>query len=187
MEGPAGAVAGIVGGIAAHVQNFVGEMSPAAVAQRREAKKARERLAAGQGYGMSGVEKNQARSEANQQTASLLAQQQAGLARQQAAGSIRGGEGAEANRAIAQQALAANAQSEANVQRASNAQAQQEYANDMAMVDAAAARARAAWEKQADISLQTTQGPQGEKTGQGAQALYTSGKDAMGRVGGGYA
>lgn len=186
MEGAAGGVAGIIGGIAAHVQNFIGEMSPAAVAQRREAKKARERLAAGQGYGMSGVEKNQARSEANQQTASLLAQQQAGLARQQAAGGIRGGEGAEANRAIAQQALAANAQSEANVQRASNAQAQQEYANDTAMVDNAAARARAAWEKQAEISMQTTQGKQGDKTAAGGQAMYTGARDSMGRVGGGY-
>jgi hypothetical protein len=165
MPGPAAAgMAGIIGGAAAHVQNFIGEMSPAAVAQRREAKKALERLKTGQGYGMSGVEKNTARSEGNQQASALLAAQQAGLARMRAAGAASGGETTEANRAIAQEALGAQAQNEANVQAASNQQAQQEYANDMGLIDAEAARGRQAWAKQADISLQTTQGTQGQAT-----------------------
>jgi hypothetical protein len=175
MEGAGGAAAGyagIIGGVAAHLQRYVGELSPAAFAQRREEKKARKRLQAGVGYGMSGIEKDAARSDANQQTASLLAAQQAALARQQQAGALRGGEGTEANRAIAQEALAANAQNEANVQKMSNTVAQQEYANDMNLIDAEAARVRQSMENQANISLQTTQGAQGEKTAAAGQDYY---------------
>ncbi len=181
---PAAGYAGIIGGAAAHVQNFVGEQSPAAVAQRREAKKALERLKTGQGYGMSAVEKSTERSAGNQQAAALLAAQQAGLARQQAAGGLRGGEGTEANRAIAKEALAANAQNEAAVQQASNALAQQEYARDMGAIEGEAARGREAWAKQAQTSLQTTQGAQGQQT---AAADFTgTNKQKMSRVGGGY-
>jgi hypothetical protein len=184
MNPAAAGAAGIIGGAAAHVQQFIGEMSPAAVAQRREAKKALERLKSGQGYGMSGVEKGQARSEGSQQAQALLAAQQAGLARMQAAGGIRGGEGAEANRAIAQQALAANAQNEANVQKASNDVAQQEYANDLGLIEGEAARGRKAWSDQAQVSLQTTQGTQGQATA--AVDFTGTGKQRMQRVGGGY-
>lgn len=179
-----GGIVGTIGGIAAHAQNLAGELSPAAIAQRREAKKARKRLAAGVGYGMSGAEKDTARADANQQTASTLAAQQAMLARQQAAGNISGGQTAEANRAIAQEALAANAQNEANVQRMSNQVAQQEYANDMGLVDAAAARGRDHAVRQANISLQTTQGEQGDKTAAAAQYGY---QQRQSKVGGGYA
>jgi hypothetical protein len=182
----AGAAAGYVGwigGVASHLQNLAGELSPAAIAQRREAKKARKRLEAGVGYGMDGAEKDTARSDANQQTASLLAAQQAGLARQQNAGSLRGGESAEANRAIAQEALAANAQNEANIQRMSNQVAQQEYANDMGLVDAAAARGRDHAQRQGKISQDATQGRQGESTAAAAQDVY---QRRLGKVGGGY-
>lgn len=164
--------AGIIGGAAAHIQNFIGEMTPAALAQRREAEKAAKRLNSGVGYGMDLGTKAAARTEGNQQTAALLAAQQAMLARQQAAGNLGGGASAEANRAIAQEALAANAQNEANVQKASNAAAQQQYANDMDIVDAEALRGRAAWERQANISLKTTQGSQGESTAAAAQDMY---------------
>lgn len=181
--GAAAGYAGIIGGVASHIQNLAGEMSPAAIAQRREAKKARKRLEAGVGYGMDAAERDTARVEGSQQTASLLAAQQAALARQQHAGSIQGGEGTEANRAIAQEALAANAQNEANVQKLSNQVAQQEYANDMGLVDAAAARGRDHAVRQGKISTDTTQGAQGADTAAAGQDIY---QRRLAKVGGGY-
>lgn len=167
MNGAAAGYAGIIGGAAAHVQGMAGEVSPAANAQRKEFKKARDRLRQGT-YGFSSAQQQQAQAMGNQQLQAQAQQQQSDIARMQAGGQLAGGAATEAQRAVAQQQAVGAAQVAGAVQQASNAAAQAQHANDQAIVDAQAQRARAFWKDQADISLKTTQG---EGMGSGYDAI----------------
>jgi hypothetical protein len=146
-----------IGGAAAHIQGMVGEVSPGAVAQRKEFKKSRDRLRMGN-YGFSSAQQQQAQAMGNQQLQAQAGAQQSDIARMAAAGGLAGGAATEAQRAVAQQQAVGAAQVAAGVQQASNAAAQQQHMNDQGIVDAQADRARAFWREQGNISLQTTQG-----------------------------
>ena len=159
-------IMGIIGGAAAHLQGMAGELSPAAAAQRKEFKKARTRLKTGE-YGYSQAQQQKAQAMGNQQLQAQAAQQQADVARASAGGQLAGGALTEAQRAISQQQAAGAAQIAGQVQQESNVAAQAQYAADQANVDAQAQRMRGFWQKQADISLQTTQGGAGAGGGGG--------------------
>jgi hypothetical protein len=146
-----------IGGGAAHIQGMAAEGSPSAVAQRKEFKKARGRLRREQ-YGFSQAQQQQAQAMGNEQLQSQAQSQQNDIARAAAAGQLAGGAATEAQRAVAQEQAAGAAQIAQGVQAASNAAAQAQHANDQAIVDAQADRARAFWREQGNISLQTTQG-----------------------------
>ena len=138
---PAGAMAGSA--IGSTVGTLAEQyLSPAQVAQRREFKKARDRLRTGVGYGYSQAQKQQMQTEGNKAVANTLAAQQAELIRQQAGGMLGGGAVTQANRAMAQGAASAAAQTAAQVQAQSNLAAQQQYMMDQARIDAEAQRAR---------------------------------------------
>lgn len=130
-------------------QPLLQEFSPAAVAQRKEFKKAREQLRAGN-FGYTEAQKQQEGMSGAQQIAAQQAQVQADIARQQAAGTLSGGGATDARRALYQQALAANAQNAANVQAASNAKAQYDYEAAQGRVDAQAGLARKFWKDDAE-------------------------------------
>lgn len=172
MSGPAGAAgyAGIIGGVAGHLQEMGGELTPAAMAQRKEFRKAKDRLRNGI-YGFSEAQKQQAQATGTREVESQGQQQQADIARMQAAGQLAGGAATEAQRAVAREQAAGAAQVAAGVQAASNAAAQAQHANDQALVDAQADRARRFWQRQAQISMQTTQG---SNIGEGSQAMGDS-------------
>lgn len=146
-----------IGGGAAHIQGMIGEATPGAVAQRKEFKKARGRLATNN-YGFSSAQQQQAQAMGNQQLQAQAGAQQSDIARMSAAGGLAGGAATEAQRAVAQQQAVGAAQVAAGVQQASNAAAQQQHMNDQGIVDAQADRARAFWREQGNISMQTTQG-----------------------------
>lgn len=165
--------AGIIGGAAAHLQGMAGEISPAASAQRKEFRKAKDRLREGT-YGFSSAQQQGAQAVGNQQLQSQAAQQQADISRASAGGQLAGGAATEAQRAVAQQQAAGAAQVAAGVQAASNQNAQAQYAVDQGIVDAQADRARAFWKRQADVSLQTTQGEGAKNIGEGSQAVGES-------------
>lgn len=148
-----------IGGGAAHVQRFIGEFGPANMAQRKEFKKAAERMRSG-AFGFTEGQQQQAAQVGRQGIAAQQAQQQSDVARQQAAGMLQGGAGAEAQRQIAAQGQAAQGDLNARVQQQSDAYAQQQYARDQATIDAQAAKWRQLWADQANISMQTT-GSQG--------------------------
>lgn len=148
-----------IGGGAAHVQRFIGEFGPANMAQRKEFKKAAERMRSG-AFGFTEGQQQQAAQVGRQGIAAQQAQQQSDVARQQAAGMLQGGAGAEAQRQIAAQGQAAQGDLNARVQQQSDAYAQQQYARDQGTIDAQAAKWRQLWADQANISMQTT-GSQG--------------------------
>lgn len=147
------------GGTAAHVQRFIGEFGPANAAQRKEFKKAAQRMRTG-AFGFTEGQQQQAAQVGRQGIAAQQAQQQSDVARLQAAGMLQGGAGAEAQRQIAAQGQAAQGDLNARVQQQSDAYAQQQYARDQATIDAQAAKWRQLWADQANISMQTT-GSQG--------------------------
>jgi hypothetical protein len=157
MSSSGNPIEGWIGGGAAHLQGMAGEITPAASAQRKEFKKARSRLQQGT-YGFSSAQQQSAQAQGNQQVQAQTQQQQSDIARMAAAGALQGGGATEANRAVAQAAAAGAAQVAAGVQQASNAAAQAGYDRDQGIVDAQADRARQFWMRQADISMQTTQG-----------------------------
>jgi hypothetical protein len=145
-----------IGGVAAHVQGMAGEVSPSGVAQRKEFKKAKGRLAMGN-YGFSSAQQQQAQAMGNQQLQAQAGAQQSDIARLSAAGGLAGGAATEAQRAVAQQQAIGAAQVAAGVQQQSNIAAQQQHAADQQRVDAQADRARAFWREQGQISMATTQ------------------------------
>jgi hypothetical protein len=155
------------GGATAHGAAIIGETTPSAKAQRKEFKKAKQRLRTGTdkdgnfAYGISQAQQGQDSARARQAVAGEAAGMQAELARQQAAGQMSGGQGTEANRAISGQALAAVAQAASAEQVASNQIAQQQYMRDVGIIDAQAARGRQFNDKQGNISMQTTGAGQG--------------------------
>lgn len=144
-----------IGGTAAHLQTYAGELGPAAAAQRKEFKKAQERMRTG-AFGFTEGQRQGAAKVGRQGIAAQQASQQADLARAQAGGLVTGGATSEAQRQIAQAGQNAQGQLEADVQAASDASAQNQYARDRATIDAQAQRWRDLWNKQADISMQTT-------------------------------
>ena len=161
-----GQIVETIGGVAAHVQGMVGEMSPSAVAQRKEFKKARDRLKMGN-YGYSSAQQQQAQAMGNQQLQAQAGAQQSDVARLSAAGGLSGGAATEAQRTIAQQQAIGAAQVAAGVQQQSNMAAQQQYAADQGRVDAQADRARRFWKDQADISRETTKSLAGSMSPEG--------------------
>lgn len=146
-----------IGGGAAHIQRFIGEFGPANRAQRKEFKKASERMRTG-AFGYTEGQRQQAAQGGRQASAAQQAQQQADVARAQAAGMLSGAAGARAQRDIAAQAQAGEAQQQAAIQQASDAYAQQQYARDQATIDAQAQKWRQLWIDQAKISQTTTGG-----------------------------
>ena len=120
---------------------LIGELTPAAFAQRREFKKARDRLNKGE-YGFSQAQKQQDTTAMNQAAAQQLSAQQADVARQQAGGMLSGGASAKAQRDIAKAGAAQAAQNQAAVQAQSNQAAQAQYAADQNMIAQQAAQAR---------------------------------------------
>lgn len=120
---------------------LIGELTPAAFAQRREFKKARDRLAKGE-YGFSQAQKQQDTTAMNQAVAQQAAGQQADIARQQAGGLVSGGGAAAAQREIAKAQAAQTAQNQAAVQAQSNQAAKAQYAADQGMVAQQAARSQ---------------------------------------------
>lgn len=105
------------------------------IAQRREFKKAKERLRTGMGYGSSGATKQQERTDASQQMAAQIAAQQAGLSRAQAGGMMSGAQATQAAGLQAGATAAGAAQTERDIQARSQALAQQQHAEDQARVD----------------------------------------------------
>lgn len=146
-----------IGGGAAHVQSFIGETGPAAKAQRKEFKKAAERMRTG-AFGFTEGQRQGAAKVGRQGIASQQAQQQADVARMQASGTLAGGAASEAQRQIAAQGQAAQGAQEANIQAASDASAQMQYNRDRGTIDAQAAKWRNLWKDQAAISQQATSG-----------------------------
>lgn len=146
-----------IGGGAAHLQTFAGELGPAAKAQRKEFKKSAERLRSG-AFGFTEGQRQGAAKVARQGVAATQAQQQSDVARMQAAGGLTGGAAGEAQRAVAGEAQRANAAINQQVQQASDQYAAQQYAQARADVDEQAQRWRDLWDKQSNISMQTTQG-----------------------------
>lgn len=144
-----------IGGGAAHIQSFIGEFGPANRAQRKEFKKAAERMRTG-AFGFTEGQQQQAAQVGRQGIAAQQAAQQSDVARAQAAGMLQGGAGAEAQRQIAAQGQAAQGQLNAQVQQASDSHAAQQYARDQGTIDAQAAKWRQLWKDQANISMQTT-------------------------------
>ena len=151
-----GEVMKTIGGVAAHVQGMVGDVSPSAVAQRKEFKKAKGRLAM-DNYGYSSAQQQQAQAMGNQQLQAQAGAGQSDIARLSAAGGLAGGAATEAQRAVAQQQAIGAAQLAAGVQQQSNIAAQQQHAADQSRVDSQADRARAFWREQGKISMDTTQ------------------------------
>lgn len=156
LGAPLGPVGMLAGGALGAVGGSLleGALSPARVAQRREFKKARDRLRTGMGYGFSGAQKQQERTESAQQMAGQLAAQQAGLQRAQAGGMMSGAQATQAAGLQAGAAAAGAAQTERDIQARSQALAMQQHAADQAMIDAQAQRGReaskemaAAWKK----------------------------------------
>lgn len=144
-----------IGGGAAHIQSFTGELGPAAQAQRKEFKKSAERLRSG-AFGFTEGQRQGAAKVARQGVAATQAQQQSDVARMQAAGGLTGGAAGEAQRAVAGEAQRANAAINQQVQQASDQYAANQYQQARADVDEQAQRWRDLWNKQADISMQTT-------------------------------
>lgn len=161
-----GQIVETIGGVAGHVQGMVGELSPSGVAQRKEFKKARNRLAMGN-YGYSSAQQQQAQAMGNQQLQAQAGAQQSDIARLSAAGGLAGGAATEAQRAVAQQQAIGAAQVAAGVQQQSNMAAQQQHVADQGRVDAQADRARAFWSAQAKISMDTTKSLAGSMTPEG--------------------
>lgn len=155
VMGP-GEIMKTIGGVAAHIQGMVGDVSPSAVAQRKEFKKAKGRLAMGN-YGYSSAQQQQAQAMGNQQLQAQAGAGQSDIARLSAAGGLAGGAATEAQRAVAQQQAIGAAQLAAGVQQQSNIAAQQQHAADQSRVDSQADRARAFWREQGKISMDTTQ------------------------------
>ena len=156
------------GGATAHGATILGELGPAAKAQRQEFKKAKGRMRT-DNYGFSEAQTQQAQAQGNQALAGQQQQQQADIARAQAAGQLAGGAATEAQRMVANQAQAGAAQVAGQVQQASNAYAQGQYDRDQARIDAQAQRWRDVNAKQADISMQTT----GAGSGGGSEVDYS--------------
>lgn len=125
------------------------EFSPAAVAQRKEWRKARNRLKTGT-YGFTEAERQKATAPGQMAAAQQTAQANADVARAQAAGQLSGGQATEAMRQAYFAAAAQNAANAQNVQAASDAAAQRQYAQDQGTIDAQAARARAFWKQDAE-------------------------------------
>lgn len=144
-----------IGGGAAHILRFIGEFGPANRAQRKEFKKASERMRTG-AFGYTEGQRQQAAQGGRQASAAQQAQQQSDVARAQAAGLLSGAAGAAAQRGIAAEAQAGEAQQQAAIQQASDAYAQQQYARDQATIDAQAQKWRQLWIDQANISQSTT-------------------------------
>jgi hypothetical protein len=109
---------------------ILGELSPAAQAQRREFRKARDRLNKGE-YGFSNAQKAQDTTAKNQAVAEQLAAQQANAARAQASGVEQ--------RKLSQTFAAQIAQNQASTQAESNQAARAQYAADQATVGQQAA------------------------------------------------
>lgn len=143
------------GGATAHAATLIGEMGPAAAAQREEWRKARDRAKVGN-YGYSQGQRNQSKASTQESTQAATSQQMADIARAAAAGALSGGAMTAAMTNVAQQATMANAAGAAATQQASDNFAQQQYGQDQARIDAQAARWREMNDKQANISMQTT-------------------------------
>ena len=143
VGGPAGAMVGSQVGRAAGTL-LEPALDPAQIAQRREFKKAQQRLRSGTGYGMSRAQKQTERADSARQQAAQNAAQQAVAQQQMAAGMLSGGAVTEASRVMAAQQAAGAAQTERDIQGRSNQLAQQQYLMDLARIDAEAARSLAA-------------------------------------------
>lgn len=143
VGGPAGAMVGSQVGRAAGTL-LEPALDPAQIAQRREFKKAQQRLRSGTGYGMSRAQKQTERVDSARQQAAQNAAQQAVAQQQMAAGMLSGGAVTEASRVMAAQQAAGAAQTERDIQGRSNQLAQQQYLMDLARIDAEAARSLAA-------------------------------------------
>lgn len=132
-----GAAASTIGKGAVNT-GLLGEMTPAAAAQRRLVKEARTNLTTGN-FGMSAAEKQQATAGAQEAMAGTL--------RQMRADAARSGNPAALN-AAALGANAMQAQAAGQVQQASNALAQNEYQNAQNRIDQQADRLRALYQSE---------------------------------------
>lgn len=130
------------------VQPLLEEFSPSARAQRKMFRDARNRMKAGT-YGFTEAQRQDATGSANQNVAMQQAMVQSDLARQQAGGTLTGGAATDARRAAYQAAAAGMAANANAVQQASDRSAQNQYAQDQAIIDAQADRARKFWQKDA--------------------------------------
>lgn len=146
-----GVIGGVIGGptgamIGQQIGTAAGTLvepllSPEQTAQRREFKKARDRLRTGVGYGTPRAQKQQERAESARQQAAQIAAQQDVVKQQMAAGMLSASAANEAQRILAAQQGANTAQSERDIQARSSQLAQQQYFADQARIDAEAARA----------------------------------------------
>lgn len=146
-----GMYGGIIGGTVQHLSEYAGEAGPAATTQRKMSRRAEQKLISGD-FGMSNAQKQDQFAQAQKMFAGQGDQMRADLARQRAAGNLSGGAYTEAVRAASQQQGAAGAQVQANIQAASDRQAQYDYANAVNTVDKQADRWRKQMAKQGEIS-----------------------------------
>lgn len=130
------------------VQPLLQEFSPAAVAQRKEFRKAKNRLKTGN-YGLSEAERAREMAPAELALAQATAQAGDQIARQAAGGGLSGGAATDARRAAYMASMAARSQNAAMAQRSSDARAAAQYAADQARVDQQAGLARQFWKEDA--------------------------------------
>jgi len=131
------------------VQPVLQEFSPAAVAQRKLWKEARNRIKTGT-YGYTEAEKQKASAPGQMAAANQTAQANADIARAQAGGQLSGGQATEALRQAYFASAAQNAQNAQMVQAASDAAAQRQYAEDQGRIDQQAGLARRFWQDDAE-------------------------------------
>jgi hypothetical protein len=144
----------IIGDAAGKVGEFVGntvgqiagEFSPTAIAQRKEAQKAAQKLRTGE-FGTSAAEKQNSYAQAQKLLQAQGANMAQDVARQQAAGNLSGGAYADAVRNLAQQTQGALGNVAGQIQQSSDRMARSDYQQALGLVDAGAARGREFWSR----------------------------------------
>jgi hypothetical protein len=125
---------------------IAGEFSPTAIAQRKEAQKAAQKLRTGE-FGTSAAEKQNSYAQAQKLLQAQGANMAQDVARQQAAGNLSGGAYADAVRNLAQQTQGALGNVAGQIQQSSDRMARSDYQQALGLVDAGAARGREFWSR----------------------------------------
>jgi hypothetical protein len=137
--------AGKVGEFIGNTAGQIGaEFTPAAKAQRAEARKAAQKLRTGE-FGTSATEKQNSYAQAQKLLQAQSANMQQDVARQQAAGNLSGGAYSDAVRNLAQQTQGALGNVAGQIQQSSDRMAQSNYQQALGLVDAQADRGREFW------------------------------------------
>ena len=172
--GPSG-YGSIIGGTVDHLYNYAAELSPEADALRKESLKQQQKLRTG-AFGQSAAQKQSAYAQAMVQQQALARQQNADFERQRAAGLVS----ADANQANVAAQQNAAAKTMGQIQASSDAQARNDYASALQLIDNVGDRWRKMNQKQGEISYKAATGAtsgMGDATGgadDGGNALISN-------------